>query len=139
MFLTELMTCVIIIGTVVYLATDEYADRIRAARLSEPMLKAGTYRNLWIEEYAHTGVPPADSAAYDRGAPGEPVTRSVSGPDALGSVSGLEALRARAAQGADEGEQASAASAGKVNAHATVGISDGVPMAGCNAAISPNP
>lgn len=46
MFLTELMMCVIIIGTVVYFATDEFADRIRAARLTEPMLKAGTYRYL---------------------------------------------------------------------------------------------
>lgn len=129
MFLTELMMCVIIIGVVAYLATDEYSDRVRAVRLSDPMMRTGTYRNLWIEEHAHIGVAPADSAAYDRVALGEPVTRSLHGTDALGTVSGLEALRARAAQGVEAVDEAPAATAGKGSANAIVGISDGVPMA----------
>lgn len=135
MFLSELMMCIVIIGVTVYFAVDEYYDRIRAARFVEPMENAGNYRLLWIEEYAERGLPPADSAAYDRAA-AKAATRSAdAGAESLGSVSGLEALRARAAQGADAGitEPSAAAEAAKPARQAggdfIAGISDGVPMA----------
>lgn len=128
MFLSELMACVVAIGVVVYFAVDEYADRIRAARFSEPLMNAGTYARLWVEEHALSGRPPLDSVAYDRGPPDATDQAIVPVSDALGSVSGLEALRARAAQGADAGQTAASASEGAAIANAFAGISDGVPM-----------
>lgn len=129
MFVSELMMCIVVVGVAAYLAVDEYADRLRAARLVEPMINAGILRNLWVEDFALAGTAPADSAAYDRDPEGRGQARTAAGSDALGTVSGLEALRARAVQTDDAVEPSAAAGEGSRLRDAVVGISDGVPMA----------